>query len=67
MNENKRMKKKAFLSVGEAGYALGVSVKTIQRWNKASLLHSHHVFGQGVWKPSEKRSVLCTACAEATV
>src|SRR6266571_1371539 len=32
------MKKKAFLSAGEAARALGVSVKTIQRWDKAGLL-----------------------------
>ncbi len=32
------MKKKEFLSAGEAGRALGVSVKTIQRWDKAGLL-----------------------------
>jgi excisionase family DNA binding protein len=32
------MKKKEFLSVGEAARALGVSVKTIQRWDKAGLL-----------------------------
>ena len=32
------MKKKAFLSAGEAAQALGVSVKTIQRWDKAGLL-----------------------------
>ena len=32
------MKKKEFLSAGEAAHALGVSVKTIQRWDKAGLL-----------------------------
>jgi len=32
------MKKKEFLSAGEAARALGVSVKTIQRWDKAGLL-----------------------------
>jgi len=32
------MKKKEFLSTGEAARALGVSVKTIQRWDKAGLL-----------------------------
>jgi len=32
------MKKKGFLSAGEAAHALGVSVKTIQRWDKAGLL-----------------------------
>ncbi len=32
------MKEKAFLSAGEAARALGVSVKTIQRWDKAGLL-----------------------------
>src|SRR5215470_5758308 len=32
------MKKKAFLSAGEAAHALGVSVKTIQRWDKAGFL-----------------------------
>jgi putative resolvase len=32
------MKKKGFLSAGEAARALGVSVKTIQRWDKAGLL-----------------------------
>lgn len=32
------MKKKEFLSVGEAAHAFGVSVKTIQRWDKAGLL-----------------------------
>jgi putative resolvase len=32
------MKKKEFLSAGEAAQALGVSVKTIQRWDKAGLL-----------------------------
>lgn len=32
------MKKKDFLSAGEAARALGVSVKTIQRWDKAGLL-----------------------------
>jgi len=32
------MKKKEFLSAGAAARALGVSVKTIQRWDKAGLL-----------------------------
>jgi putative resolvase len=32
------MKKKEFLSAGEVARALGVSVKTIQRWDKAGLL-----------------------------
>lgn len=32
------MKKKEFLSAREAARALGVSVKTIQRWDKAGLL-----------------------------
>src|SRR5260370_2380114 len=32
------MKKKEFLSTGEAAHALGVSVKTIERWDKAGLL-----------------------------
>lgn len=32
------MKKKEFLSAGEAARVLGVSVKTIQRWDKAGLL-----------------------------
>jgi putative resolvase len=32
------MKKKEFLSAGEAARLLGVSVKTIQRWDKAGLL-----------------------------
>jgi len=32
------MKKKEFLSAGEAARALGVSVKTIQRWDKSGLL-----------------------------
>jgi putative resolvase len=32
------MKQKAYLSAGEAARALGVSVKTIQRWDKAGLL-----------------------------
>ena len=32
------MKEKAFLSAGEAARALGVSVKTIRRWDKAGLL-----------------------------
>ena len=32
------MKKKELLSAGEAARALGVSVKTIQRWDKAGLL-----------------------------
>jgi len=32
------MKRKEFLSAGEAARALGVSVKTIQRWDKAGLL-----------------------------
>src|SRR5215471_8785342 len=32
------MKKKEFLSAGEAARALGVSVKSIQRWDKAGLL-----------------------------
>src|SRR5260221_7819541 len=32
------MKKKEFVSAGEAARALGVSVKTIQRWDKAGLL-----------------------------
>jgi excisionase family DNA binding protein len=32
------MKKKEFLSAGEAARALSVSVKTIQRWDKAGLL-----------------------------
>jgi putative resolvase len=32
------VKKKEFLSAGEAARALGVSVKTIQRWDKAGLL-----------------------------
>jgi putative resolvase len=32
------MKKKEFLSAGEAARALGVSVKTIQRWDQAGLL-----------------------------
>src|SRR6266568_5059298 len=32
------MKKKEYLSAGEAARALGVSVKTIQRWDKAGLL-----------------------------
>jgi putative resolvase len=32
------MKKKEFLSAGEAARALGVSVKTIQRWDRAGLL-----------------------------
>src|SRR5712671_2842877 len=32
------MKKKEFLSTREAARALGVSVKTIQRWDKAGLL-----------------------------
>ncbi len=32
------MKKKEFLSAGEAARALGVSVKTIQRWDKTGLL-----------------------------
>jgi excisionase family DNA binding protein len=32
------MKKKEFLSAGEAARILGVSVKTIQRWDKAGLL-----------------------------
>jgi putative resolvase len=32
------MKKKAFLSAGEAARALGVSVKTIQRWDVAGLI-----------------------------
>lgn len=32
------MKQKVFLSAGEAARALGVSVKTIQRWDKAGLL-----------------------------
>jgi putative resolvase len=32
------MKKKEFLSAGEAARRLGVSVKTIQRWDKAGLL-----------------------------
>ncbi len=32
------MKKKEFLSAGEATRVLGVSVKTIQRWDKAGLL-----------------------------
>ena len=32
------MKKKKFLSAGEAARVLGVSVKTIQRWDKAGLL-----------------------------
>lgn len=32
------MKKKEFLSVGEAARALGVSVKTVQRWDKTGLL-----------------------------
>jgi putative resolvase len=32
------MKKKEFLSAGEAAHLLGVSVKTIQRWDKAGLL-----------------------------
>ena len=32
------MKKKEVLSAGEAAPALGVSVKTIQRWDKAGLL-----------------------------
>lgn len=32
------MKKKEFQSAGEAARALGVSVKTIQRWDKAGLL-----------------------------
>jgi excisionase family DNA binding protein len=32
------MKKKDFLSVGEAARALGVSIKTIQRWDKAGRL-----------------------------
>ena len=32
------MKKKEYLSAGEAARVLGVSVKTIQRWDKAGLL-----------------------------
>ncbi|SRR5258708_702139 len=32
------MKKKEYVSAGEAARALGVSVKTIQRWDKAGLL-----------------------------
>lgn len=32
------MKKKEYLSAGEAAHVLGVSVKTIQRWDKAGLL-----------------------------
>ncbi len=32
------MKKKEFLSAGEAARALGVSVKTIHLWDKAGLL-----------------------------
>jgi excisionase family DNA binding protein len=32
------MKKKEFLSAGEAARVLGVAVKTIQRWDKAGLL-----------------------------
>jgi putative resolvase len=32
------MKKNEYLSVGEAARLLGVSVKTIQRWDKAGLL-----------------------------
>src|SRR5215467_12612365 len=32
------MKNKEFLSAGEVARALGVSVKTIQRWDKAGLL-----------------------------
>jgi DNA-binding transcriptional regulator YiaG len=33
--KNRQMKKNEFLSAGEAARALGVSVKTIQRWDKA--------------------------------
>jgi putative resolvase len=36
------MKKKELLSAGEAARALGVSVKTIQRWDKACLLPVIH-------------------------
>jgi putative resolvase len=35
---NGNTKKKEFLSAGEAAHTLGVSVKTIQRWDKAGLL-----------------------------
>jgi hypothetical protein len=38
LSYNRRMKKKEFLSAGEAARALGISVNTIQRGEKAGLL-----------------------------